>query len=322
MSVERIIEIASNNRHLSIFRGFMVVSEGKEELGRIPIDDINAVIANAHGITYSNNLITALAERGIPLVICGNNHVPTAFLWPVDGHHTQSARIDAQIKSTKPMSKQLWKQVIRAKIKGQATILESLGKTKSPVEFLILKVKSGDPENIEAQAARRYWEILFGTDFHRNRQQKGENAMLNYGYTIIRSSVARALIASGLHPGIGIHHQNIYNHMRLVDDMMEPYRPYVDFVVWHLVQERCKEISTEIKPLLASILEMAIPMNDKIYPMRHAIQKTIGSLARIYENGKITKLDLPKYKLLSWQMQENGYGTFERVQADVDDGYV
>ncbi len=322
MSVERIIEIASDNRHLAAFRGFMTVSEGREELGRIPLDSISAVIANAHGLTYSNNLLTALAERGAPFVICGTNHAPAAFLWAVDGHHTQSARIDSQIKSTQPMAKQLWKQIVHAKIKGQANVLEALGKTKAPVEFLASKVKSGDPENIEAQAARRYWGLLFGTDFRRDRQQEGQNALLNYGYTIVRSSVARALLASGLHPGIGIHHRNIYNHMRLVDDVMEPYRPYVDFVVWHLGQEGCEEVSPEVKRLLASMAEMAIPMKDGIYPMRRAIQKTAISLAKIYENGKAVKLDLPEYKLPLWQAQEEGYGTFERAQTDVDDGYV
>ena len=322
MSVERIVEIASDNRHLAAFRGFMTVSKSGEELGRIPLDDISAVIANAHGLTYSNNLLTALAERGAPFVICGPNHAPAAFLWAVDGNKIQSARIDAQIKATQPMSKGLWKQIVYAKIKGQASVLESLGKPKAPIEFLASKVKSGDPENIEAQAARRYWGLLFGTDFRRDKKQEGRNALLNYGYTIVRSSVARAILASGLHPGIGIHHRNIYNHMRLVDDIMEPYRPYVDFVVWHLGQEGCNEVSPDAKRLLASMAEMAIPMKDGIYPMRRAIQKTAQSLARIYENGKAAKLGLPEYKLPLWQAQEEGYGRFERAQIDVDDGYV
>lgn len=322
MSVERIVEIASDNRHLAAFRGFMTVSEGREELGRIPLDDISAVIANAHGLTYSNNLLTALAERGAPFVICGPNHVPAAFLWAVDGHHTQSARIDAQISATQPLAKQLWKQVIQSKIKGQASVLESLEKNKNPVEALIDKVRSGDPENIEGQAARRYWSLLFGNNFRRNRALEGENALLNYGYTIIRSGVARALLASGLHPGIGIHHRNAYNAMRLVDDVMEPYRPYADFVVWHLGQEGCRDVTPDAKKLLASMAEMAIPMKDGIYPMRRAIQKTAQSLAKIYENGKAARLDLPVSNLPLWQAQEEGYGTFERAQADVDDGYV
>ena len=321
MSVERIVEIASDNRHLAAFRGFMTVSAGREELGRVPLDDISAVIANAHGLTYSNNLLTALAERGAPFVICGPNHAPAAFLWAVDGHHTQSARIDAQIKSTQPQAKQLWKQVVQAKIKGQASVLDALEKPPAPVESLAAKVKSGDPENIEGQAARRYWSILFGNNFRRNRALEGENALLNYGYTIIRSSVARALIASGLHPGIGIHHRNAYNAMRLVDDMIEPYRPYADFVVWHLSQEGCEGVTSDAKRLLASMAEMAIPMKDGIYPMRRAIQKTAQSLAKVYE-GETAKLELPVSSPPLWQAQEEGYGTFERAQTDVDDGYV
>ncbi len=321
MSVERIVEIASDNRHLAALRGFMTVSEGKEELGRIPLDDISAVIANAHGLTYSNNLLTSLAQRGAPFVICGANHAPAAFLWAVDGHHMQSARIDAQLRATAPQAKQLWKQIIQSKIKGQASVLESLQKPKAPVEALLNKVKSGDPENIEAQAARRYWPILFGSDFRRNRTLPGKNGLLNYGYTIIRSGVARAILACGLHPGIGIHHRNAYNPMRLVDDMMEPYRPYTDFVVWHLLNEGCEDVTSDAKRLLASMAEMAVPMNDGIYPMRRAIQKTMQSLASVYE-GKTTKLDLPTTSPPLWQAQEEGYGTFERTQIDVDDGYV
>lgn len=321
MSVERIVEIASDNRHLAAFRGFMTVSEGKQELGRIPLDDISAVIANAHGLTYSNNLLTALAERGAPFVICGPNHTPAAFLWAVDGHHTQSARIDAQLKATQPQAKQLWKQIIQSKIRGQASVLESLGRPKAPVEAMVIKVKSGDPENIEGQAARRYWSLLFGSQFRRDRNLAGENALLNYGYTITRTSVARALLAVGLHPGMGIHHHNIYNAMRLVDDIMEPYRPYTDFVVWHLLQEGCEDVTPDAKRLLASMAEMAIPMKDGNWPMRLAIQKTAQSLAKSYETGE-AKLDLPVSSPPLWQAQEEGYGTFERAETHVDDGYV
>lgn len=321
MSVERIVEIASDNRHLAALRGFMTVSEGREELGRIPLDDISAVIANAHGLTYSNNLLTALAKRGAPFVICGANHAPAAFLWSVDGHYMQSARLEAQINATQPKAKQLWKQIIQSKIKGQAGVLESLNKSKNPVEALAAKVRSGDPENIEGQAARRYWTILFGDDFRRNRNLAGENALLNYGYTIIRSGVARALLASGLHPGIGIHHRNAYNPMRLVDDVMEPYRPFADFVVWHLTNEGCHDVTPDAKRLLAAMMEMAVSMKDGIYPMRLAIQKTAQSLAKIYEDND-GRLDLPVSTPPLWKAQEEGYGIFERAQTDVDDGNV
>lgn len=321
MSIERIVEIASDNRHLAAYRGFMTVSEGKQELGRIPLDDISAVIANAHGLTYSNNLLTALAQRGAPFVICGPNHSPAAFMWAVDGHHMQSARIDAQLNATQPKAKQLWKQIIQGKILGQAAVLEALDKPHAPVKAMADKVRSGDPDNIEGQAARRYWGILFGSTFRRNRALEGANALLNYGYTIIRASVARAVLAAGLHPGIGIHHRNAYNAMRLVDDMIEPYRPYTDFVVWHLLQEGCEEVTPDAKKLLASMAEMAIPMSDGIYPMRRAIQKTVQSLARVYEE-RDKKLELPVSNPPLWQAQESGYGTFERAQTDVDDGYV
>lgn len=235
--IGRIVEIADDRRHLFVNRGFMVVrdSEGeRKELGQIPLDDIAAVIANAHGITYTNNLLVALAERGAPFVLCGTNHNVVGVLFTLDGHHVQAKRIEAQIAASAPTSKRMWAAVVKAKLEQQAAALEAAGEPTIPLTALIGKVRSGDPENIEGQGARRYWTLLFGADFRRDQNGGGLNALLNYGYTILRSAMARSVVAAGLHPSIGLHHSNDSNAMRLVDDLMEPFRPVVDLKVWQL----------------------------------------------------------------------------------------
>ncbi|MGH8461609.1 MAG: type II CRISPR-associated endonuclease Cas1, partial [Stenotrophobium sp.] len=184
--IGRIVEIAQDKRFLSLDRGFLVVSSEGNEVGRVPIDDIAAVIGNAHGITFTNNVLVALAERKAPLVVCGANHHPTAVLWPLEGNFEQAGRMDAQLEAGKPLQKRLWAEIVKSKLAQQSSVLESLGKLFAPVKALIAKVRSGDPENIEAQGARRYWPLLLGEAFRRDRDADGVNALLNYGYTVLR----------------------------------------------------------------------------------------------------------------------------------------
>ena len=205
--IGRIVEIAEDGRHLALKRGFMTVRVDGDEIGRVALDDISVVIANAHGLTYSNNLLVALAERGAPLVICGRNHSPIAWVWPVAGHHAQTARMAAQVAASQPLKKRAWQAIVCAKISQQAAVLDAAGHRGGGVAALARKVRSGDPENVEAQAARRYWTLLMGDDFRRDRSAPGANALLNYGYTVLRAATARAVMAAGLHPSLGIHHR-------------------------------------------------------------------------------------------------------------------
>ena len=229
--IGRIVEVADDRRHLSLNRGFLVVqdTEGeRKELGQVPLDDIAALIANAHGLSYTNNLLVALAERGAPFVLCAANHNAVGMLLPIEGNFEQSRRIEAQISATQPTHKRLWAAVVRSKLEQQAAALAATGAPTAPLLALARKVKSGDPDNLEAQGARRYWQLLFGDGFRRDQNETGRNALLNYGYTVVRAATARAVIAAGLHPGIGLHHSHDNNAMRLVDDLMEPFRPIVD----------------------------------------------------------------------------------------------
>lgn len=321
---ERIVEITTDGRHLAVERGFMTVSEKGQELMRIPLDAMAALIGNAHGLTYSNNLLVEFAKRNVLFVLCSANHNPIGYLWAVDGYHQQAARIDAQLESTLPKSKQLWKQIVEAKIEQQAAVLRAVGKNDATVQGLIRKVRSGDPDNIEAQAARRYWLLLFGDDFRRDRDSGGVNGMLNYAYMIIRSTVARSIMAAGLHPSIPIHHKNANNPMRLVDDMMEPFRAYADFRVWNLVGQGYDSVTPETKPMLAEILETEVSMMAGMTSLRTSIQDTMVSLAQIYE-GTRDSLLLPTVSLPLWQSPTNPINkdeTLQRTSAHVDDGHV
>jgi CRISPR-associated protein Cas1 len=293
--IGRIVEIADDRRHLFVHRGFMVVRDTdgeRKELGQIPLDDIAAVIANAHGLSYTNNLLVALAERGAPFVLCAANHNAVGMLLTMDGHHVQAKRIEAQIAAKQPLAKRLWAALVKSKLEQQAAVLEAIGAPVAPLAALSRKVKSGDPENLEAQGARRYWGLLLGKDFRRDPNADQANAQLNYGYTILRSAMARAVVAAGLHPSIGLHHSNDANAMRLVDDLMEPFRPMVDLRVWQLQRAGETQVTPETKRALVHALYDDMQTSVGVTPVMACMQKLAVSLAQVYLNER-DKLDLP-----------------------------
>jgi CRISPR-associated protein Cas1 len=290
--VGRVVEIATDGRHLSIFRGFMVIAEHGEEIGRVPLDDVAAVIANAHGLTYTNNALVELSERGIPVVLCGRNHMPAAIVWPVDSHHVQTGRMNDQVAASLPLKKRLWAQVVRAKILAQGGSLAAAGAPSGGFYLLSRKVRSGDPDNVEAEAARRYWQLLFGPEFRRDADAGGINGMLNYGYAVLRAGVARAVMAAGLHPGFGLMHSNRSNPMVLVDDLMEPFRPTVDREVRRLVSRGVTEVDKDSKAELARIMIIDLPTALGLSPLMTCAERLAQSLARAYA-GDGDELDLP-----------------------------
>lgn len=290
--IGRIVEVAGDGRYLSLDRGFLVVSHKGTEAGRVPIDDVAALIGNAHGLVYSNNLLVALAERGTPFVLCGRNHCPSGLLWPVDGHHRQAARMDAQLRAGLPLRKRLWKQLVQTKICLQAAVIGLYGGNELPLRRMAGKVRSGDPSNVEGQAARLYWGLLFDKTFWRDRQAPGLNAMLNYGYTVLRALVARQVMAAGLHPGLPLHHANESNAMRLVDDLMEPFRPLVDAWVRRLADTGSRDLDASAKRALALLGTRSLQTSRGISPVVLSVQRLATSLAQIYEAGA-GKLDVP-----------------------------
>lgn len=290
--IGRVIEIASDGRHLAVFRGFMTISANGAEVGRVPLDDIGVLLCHAHGLTYSNNLIVALTERGAAIVICGADHMPVAWIWPLDGHHVQSLRMRHQLAATEPLHKRLWQTIVRAKIVQQGAVLAGLGRSYEAFDLLASKVRSGDPDNIEAQAARRYWPLLMGDDFRRDRAAGGANALLNYGYTVLRAGVARAVVAAGLHPSLGLHHANRGNPMCLVDDLMEPFRPLVDVAVVRLMGAGEADVTPAAKARLALLLSLDLATRAGTTRLSTCLERLALSLATAFETRK-PDLDLP-----------------------------
>ena len=285
--MDRIVDIATDGRHLSLYRGFLIVEEQREEVGRIALDDVHAVIVHAHGTTWSANLVVALAERGAPTVFCGANHSPVAVTLPIEGHHAQNARFRAQWDASKPLMKQLWRRIVSAKIAMQGSLLATRGIAGAEAfPHIARRVKSGDPDNLEAQAARRYWPLLMGTDFRRDRNSPGANALLNYGYAVMRATVARAIVAAGLHPTIGINHANRGNALALADDLIEPFRPLVDGLVATMVAGGITVLDPPTKRRFARLIAFDLRVDGEISPVSIAAARLAQSLARAFETGR------------------------------------
>ncbi len=209
----------------------------------IPLEDIAVVIASHPQISYTQAVLAGLAAAGGIFVACNEKHLPIAMLLPLESHSTQTERFGRQAEMPLPLKKRLWQQIIRSKLRAQARLLEERTGQDRGLSMLTSQVRSGDPKNLEARAARIYWKALFnpsadGEEFHRDFEAEGVNACLNYGYAVLRAIVARALCGAGLHPGLGLHHHNRYDPFCLADDLMEPFRPIVDRVVAKLRDAR------------------------------------------------------------------------------------
>ena len=291
--MDQIIDIATDGRHLSRDRGFLRVTEDGAEIGRTPLDQIAGVIVHAHGTTWSTSLLTELADRGAPVVLCAANHAPKSVLLPLEGHHAQGARMRAQWQAKAPLLKQAWKQVVTAKVLMQAAALEVIGETSAPLTMMARKITSGDSGNVEAQAARHYWPRMMGSDFRRDTGAGDENTLLNYGYTVLRAATSRAVVAAGLHPSIGLFHSNRGNAFALADDLMEPFRPLVDCTVRSLVASQGAKVDTHAKQTLARLIATDLPLGNGLTPVSVACMKLATSLGQSFEAGALD-LALPR----------------------------
>jgi CRISPR-associated protein Cas1 len=268
------------------------------ELKTLPIEDIGVLILDHPQITITQALIAKLLANNVALITCDNSHHPTGLLLSLDGHTLQSAKFQAQVEASVPLKKQLWQQTVSAKINNQARMLESISITAKNLRNWAQEVKSGDSDNHEAIAAAYYWKNIFPIfpDFKRERFGDAPNNLLNYGYAILRAIVARNIVASGMLPTLGIFHKNQYNAYCLADDMMEPYRPFVDKVVWDIVRQNGSflELTPSMKKDLLNIPAMDVLINEEKSPLMLAVQKTTASLAKCFE-GKQRKILYPEF---------------------------
>ena len=276
-----------NPAYLSTKNEQLVVSYPDEEKEdkTVPLEDIGMLVLENQQITMTNGLMTKLIQNKAAIVNCNQQHLPISLMQPLEGHSEQTERIGNQLNASVPLKKNLWQQTVSAKIGNQAMHLFQRGKNHKKLARWAREVKSGDTENHEAVAAAFYWQNLFEIEGF-NRYQKGipPNNLLNYGYAILRGITARALISSGMLPGVGIFHHNKYNAFCLADDIMEPYRPYVDELVYEIVRtgEDISELTTFLKTQLLQIPALDVVIDDKLSPLMVAMSRTTNSLYECY----------------------------------------
>lgn len=259
-----------------------------------PIEDIGILILDHPQITVTHHVIRALQNKKAVVLSCDEKHLPHSLLLPLEGHSEQSKRFRIQLAASEPLRKRLWQQTIRAKIQNQGRVLEQLGQPTKRLHILEKRVKSGDPDNIEGQAAAYYWSMYL-EGFIRDRFGSAPNSLLNYGYAILRSMLARALLSTGLHLSLGIHHKNKYNAMCLADDIMEPFRPFVDRVVYDLYVEddELSHLSKKAKKELLAIPQLDSLFKRKRRPLMVGVSQTTASLFSCFK-GSRRKIVYPK----------------------------
>lgn len=260
----------------------------------VPIEDIGIIILDHFQIKITNSVLQALVENNVAVLTTNSSHMPLGLMLPLASHSEYTDRLKYQINSSIPLRKNLWQQTIKCKIQNQSSLLKQLGANTNNMDYWQSKVRSGDPDNYEARAAAYYWDTIFEFDFKRGRFEGGPNDLLNYGYAILRAVVARSLVASGAIPALGIHHRNKYNAYCLADDIMEPYRPFVDLKVLEILDNDIYDgiLNKELKRQLLDIPAMDITINNMKSPLMVGMQQTSSSLMQCFE-GAARKITYP-----------------------------
>lgn len=270
----------------------VIKSEIRESI--IPIEDIGFLVLDNAETYVSITAMNLMVENNTAVIICSKNHLPNGMFLNLNSHHIQQEIFKNQIEASLPLKKQLWQQTIVEKITNQGLLLQRITSKSNSFEFLASKVLSGDTSNMEGVAAQQYWKSFFEIDFKRERFGDYPNNFLNYGYAILRAATARALSGSGLLNTLGIHHKSKYNAFALADDIMEPFRPLIDEIVFEIMQQFDEqELNTKIKTELLKVLTTTVYFKDEKSPLMVALQKTASSLQQCY-TGKRKKIKYPK----------------------------
>lgn len=282
---------------LSLRNGQMVIirKELPDDNLTVPIEDIGLVMINHAMVSLTIPLLNALTEQNVAVIFCNEKGMPASMLYNLQGNTTQGETLRNQLEVGEVLKKTLWKQIIEAKIKNQAALLNKMGKEGSILKPLYTNVKSGDSDNREGIAARLYWTALFGRDFIRDRNIPGINSLLNYGYSVLRAAVTRALVSSGLFPALGIFHHHRSNAFPLSDDLMESFRPFVDEIVFELTAQGEAELNTATKSRLIRVLYVDTYFSKVTRPLSVGLSMTMASLAKCYAKEQ-KKLVVPLLK--------------------------
>lgn len=301
--IKRTVEISTEGAYAHLRQRQMVVEREGETVGSAPIEDLGVLIFDGPRITVSTSLIAALAENNVAVIFADGRHLPASVLVPFVGNSIQTKILSSQVAATLPQKKRLWSRVVAAKLVNQAQVLDRCGADGHVLREMSRRVGSGDPQNIEAQGAKLYWGRLFGLDFRRDRARPDENALLNYGYAVVRAVTARALVATGLHLGFGIHHRNQYNPFPLADDLMEPVRPFVDLRVQAIATEaefflndegeRSLELNRELKGALLEVLTADCEFDGRKLQLMPAIGYCAAAVKQ-YLSGEVDIVPFPR----------------------------
>jgi CRISP-associated protein Cas1 len=280
--IKRVVDISSPSR-LRVEYEQLVIERKEEKAVTVPLEDIGILILDNPAISHTQGLMSACCSQNIAVVFSNDKHLPGGLLLPMTGHTLHSRTINQQMNTSEPICKKLWQQIIRAKIKGQAQVLEEIHGENTPLPDLVRQVQSGDPQNVEGRAAQIYWKKLFGSKFRRDPESEGVNSLLNYGYAIIRAATARAIVGTGLHPALGIHHHNQYDSFCLADDLMEPLRPAIDRIVyriWDANDDQVK-IDKETKQKILEISGELFILKQKKLPLIIALHSYAASIRKL-----------------------------------------
>ncbi len=299
--IKRTIDISEGPTHLSVELDQLLLTRDREVVARIPCEDIGVLLVDHHSTTYTHSALTQLAESDAAVVLCGSDHLPVAMVLPLADHSQIVWRLRDQLGVSKPLNKQLWSQLVVAKVEAQARNLSENSSPRKKLFALAKEVRSGDPMNIEAQAAKIYWahwlaggtaEELDSEPFRRDPALAGLNSFLNYGYTVLRASLARAIVGAGLQPSLGIHHRNRSNAFCLADDLIEPFRPLVDDRVREMYRQGYEELNQPAKAELLSLLTLPMQLGEQTGPLMVMFARLVASLVRCY-TGEAKKLEIP-----------------------------
>ena len=295
--IRKTVEFSTPGTRLSVANSQLVVERPDLPKATLPIEDLGVVIVDDVRATYTQSVFLSLLEAGATVLVTGRDHLPAGMMLPLDAHHVQTERHRAQVETSAPVRKRAWQAIVRAKIVQQATVLTHFTGSHGGLAPMARRVRSGDPDNLEAQAAQRYWPRLFGKTFRRDREAEGVNALLNYGYAVVRAAVARGVVAAGLIPSLGVHHRHRGNPFCLADDLLEPYRPYVDWRVRQMAGEDGESApdlaERETRAELLSLLNETVHVGGRREPLLLALHTSAASLCRTLTGGDRT-LSLPE----------------------------
>ncbi len=292
--IKRTIEISREPAVLSVQLNQLLLKRDGETVGRIPCEDIGIVVIDHQQTMYTHSALVRLAESDAAVVVCGRNHLPVAILLPLADHSQVVWRLKEQLAAPKPVRKQIWKQLIQAKIRAQAENLTLNSPARSKLIALVQNVRSGDPANVEAQAARVYWgNWMPEENFRRDADADGLNALLNYGYAIMRACLARAIVAAGYHPSLGLKHSNRSNVFCLADDLIEPLRPLVDARAADLYRQGCVTLDQTCKAGLLKMLADDVSFGGENGPLMVSLHRFVASLSKCFR-GESKRLEIPE----------------------------